>query len=353
MRWNPCVEHAGVQVDEFVDAYFGQPERRVALIGSAGFDPRVDQVARRLVRTMGDRLTAFLIQEERPGPSATMTARAQCNLDRLEACLSHLTVLHIAIFTEDNVPIGGRDAVKQLGKRVAWANFTDVVIDLTALSLGVSFPIVRYVVEQPLPLNVHIMMCASLQTEEAICPTSSDEMRFVHGFHGEYTLDKHAEAARLWLPQLSLVHRQALRRIKDKLDPHDICPIVPFPTIDPRLTDRLIEGFMEELEDSWEVDPSSMLYAAQNDPSDLYRSLMQLHDRRQKMFRDLGKSLLVLSPLGSRGLAVGALMAAIEQNMPVAYVEALDYHVDWEKLDSLQSPQEEMIHVWLSGDAYP
>lgn len=111
--------------------------------------------------------------------------------------------------------------------------------------------------------------------------------------------------------------------------------------------------FLAELEDIWEVDTRNIVYADEENPLDLYRTILRIDDERQPVFEDFGGSLLVLSPLGSKVLALGALMAALERDFPVYYVEALGYDVDWEKADEADPGVLAMRHIWLCGDAYP
>ena len=67
-RWDPCVSHRGAEIDGFVDTYFTRPERRILLVGGAGFDPRSTAVARRLANTEGQ-IRGLFLQEERPKPT--------------------------------------------------------------------------------------------------------------------------------------------------------------------------------------------------------------------------------------------------------------------------------------------
>ena len=64
----------------------------------------------------------------------------------------------------------------------------------------------------------------------------------------------YALAARPWLPQLTTGRRRALGRLYDFIDPHDTCPIFPFPASNPRLGDTSAEEYLTELEDTWSVD---------------------------------------------------------------------------------------------------
>jgi hypothetical protein len=51
-------------------------------------------------------------------------------------------------------------------------------------------------------------------------------------------------------------------------------------------------------------------------------------------------------------LAAGALMAALERNLPVQYVEDLSYEVDWKLAESMGEQRIELVHLWLHGLAY-
>jgi hypothetical protein len=154
----------------------------------------------------------------------------------------------------------------------------------------------------------------------------------------------------LWLPQLASGRVAALGRLHSFVDPHDTCPILPFPAIDPRAGDRLAEEFLTELESGWSVDTRNIVYADESDPLDLYRTILRLDDLRKPVFAEVGGSLLVLSPLGSKVMALGALMAALERDLPVAYLEAISYEYDGSTAHAVPV---DIIHVWLEGEVYP
>ena len=59
----------------------------------------------------------------------------------------------------------------------------------------------------------------------------------------------------------------------------------------------------------------------------------------------------MLSPLGSKVMALGALMAALERDLPVAYLEAETYILGDRARTICSSAR--LVHVWLEGRAYP
>jgi hypothetical protein len=154
------------------------------------------------------------------------------------------------------------------------------------------------------------------------------------------------------MPQLRRGYRPVLDRIHDVLRPDDVVPVLPFPSQDPREGDRLIEHFANQL-NAWEVDSRNIVYSDETNPLDFYLTVLRIHDRRTPVFSSTVDSLLVLSPVGSKVLALGALMAAAERNLPVVYVEAAGYETDFEETLDVTHGESDIVHVWLLGDVIP
>jgi hypothetical protein len=222
------------------------------------------------------------------------------------------------------------------------------------LSIGVSFPLVRYVYEtfgQAAGPNVHLFVAEDPSLDSGISPEHTDQPMYVPGFDGDASLDQQSQATRLWIPQLVRNRIEALRRIHDFVRAEETCPILPFPARNLRSGDELLEHFMTEIVDAWEVDPRNYIYAAEQEPLDLYRTLLRLDDARKRVYQAHGGSLLVLSPIGSRTLALGALLAALERNFPVAYLESIGYALP-ANLSAKSPPNWPIAHIWLTGDVY-
>lgn len=352
-RWDPCVAHRGSEVADFIADYFANPSRSVMFIAGAGFDPRTPHIGA-LISTACKTVRAIFIQENRPKPPDDLINRAAANASQLSTAFKTSTVVPVEIFGPDGAVVGGRNIVTALSRQ-DYTGVTDVVVDTSALSVGTSFPLIRYLFERREkgqgPANLHIFVAHDPTLDGAISSIASDTPGYVHGFRGGISLDGSSEAARLWLPQLSAGRRTALGKIREFVQPHDTCPIVPFPASNPRIGDALAEEFLVEFESAWTVDPRNVVYAAEDDPLDLYRTVLGLDDLRKQVFKEVGGSLLVLSPLGSKIMALGALMAALERDLPIAYLESIGYNVDKSVPATTVSPY--LVHIWLEGDAYP
>ena len=145
-RWDPCVAHRGPEVDRFIAEYFVLPDRRIVLIAGAGFDPRSTAVAT-LLATSGAAVRALFIQENRPNPAQDLLDRSSRNSSALLAAIADREFMPVEIFGADGAVTGGRNVITILGRQ-DFDGVTDVVIDISALSVGTSFPIIRYFVER-------------------------------------------------------------------------------------------------------------------------------------------------------------------------------------------------------------
>lgn len=353
-RWNPCVAHAKSETERFVQEYFSLSEVTACLIAGAGFDPRARVVSNALAQTPGD-LRCVLIKEHRPSPDQTQVSQADDNSLAMLSCFQHVNFIDVDIFGDDGAVVGGRNTINQL-HNIDFSEVSDIVIDMSALSVGTSFPIIKYFVQRyhqgKGPQNVHVFVTHDPSLDDNIQAITSDEAGYIHGFKGQLTLQSSAEKARMWLPQLALGRNQSLERVHRFLKPDDTCPIVPFPASDPRSADQLFWAYKTEIESAWDVSTRNIVYANEDDPVDLYRTILRLDDLRQPVFEASGGSHVILSPIGSKLMALGALMAALERDLPVAYVEAVDYNLGASACQTvIENP--DMYHVWLEGSAYP
>ena len=351
-RWDECVAHRGDEAQQFLTDYFGDVRRNVLLVAGAGFDARASVVTTGLARAEAQVFGLF-IREDRPNAHACLVDRATRNMLTLCSALPHTRVIDVDVFDDDGAVVGGRRAVRGVA-REDLSKFSDVVIDPSALSVGISFPLVRYFLDgitgAPAAPNVHVLVTHNPGIDGMVRSTPSENPGYVHGFRGDSTLSESSQAARLWLPQLAPEKHSALALLHDFVGPDDTCPILPFPAGDPRSGDLLVKDYRVELEETWSVDTSNLVYADEGDPLDLYRTILKLDRRRKGVFAETHGSMLVLSPLGSKVMALGALMAAVECDLPVAYVEPAGYEVTTE--DPPDVRESELIHIWLGGEVY-
>lgn len=355
-RWDPCVDHRDDAARAFVREYWANSSRRVVLVAGVGFDPRTSLVADLLSSAAGNRLSGVLVREERPNAGTFLIDQAAANLLTMRKSVADHRLVVVQIFAGDNAVTGGRIVVGELRKVLdgLLEGVGDVVIDFSALSVGISFPIAKYLLDRfehggP---NLHAMVVSDPELDAGIVPLPGESPSIVHGFKGRLGLEETGQAAKLWVPQLAKGQRAILDIIHRDVAPHDICPILPFPARSPKVGDVLAEEYQDELQGVWDVDLRNIIYADEENPLDVYRTLLEVDDAREPVFREVGGSLSILSPIGSKVLAMGVLMAAVERDFPVVYVEPLGFSVSPDVLKGWSSERGRLAHVWLSGEAY-
>ena len=354
LRWDPCVKHDGADAWSFIADYFGTGDRATLLVAGAGFDPRATLVPTALSAACGNNLRSVLFREERRTAEPENRSRAEANVEQLSKLAGELEVVPLEIFAEDGAVTGGRRAVAHVhGQDLT--SFSDVVLDLSALSKGVAFPLAKLFLGMidsgQLKANLHLVVVDDDATDARITPTSSDKVEEIHGFGGGRTLSGTVDRVQLWIPHLVSGQQSVTDRIFDALDPDEVCPILPFPSRDPCRPSELLYQFREQIEGRWEVSEGGFMFASESDPLDLYRATLRVDSQRAAVFAESRGALTVVSPLGSKALSIGALMAALERNLPIVHVEAVGYDVDWEA-NEIASGANNLVHIWLAGDAY-
>ncbi len=158
----------------------------------------------------------------------------------------------------------------------------------------------------------------------------------------------------IWLPLLGEAQELRLSRIFDKVQPDEICPVVPFPSKNPRRGDRIIEGHQRILFDEFRVEPRNILYASEYNPFEAYRQVFSTIDRYREALVELEDCRVFVSPLSSKLLSIGALLACYDHkeqrsgrfHVGMPYVEAAAYGPS---VDASEA-EWEFSNMWLTGE---
>lgn len=353
-RWDPCISSRDAEAIAFLRSFFADSARRAMLICGAGFDPRSTQIASHLTQAAADRVVGHFIREERPNSNSRLRSLADAHEAELRGLIPSHQVHHVNVFSDDGKTVVAGRRIAQTFASIDIQGITDILVDMSALSTGLTFPLVAFfharAREEGFP-NVHLLVSTSPEVDDAVQTELMDRAQIVPGFGEQLGLSAGLQRPKLWLPQLGRRSRTALERIASGTFGFvEICPILPFPASSPRAVEDLIELYLEPITGAWSVDDRDFLYAAEDDPLDLYRTILRVDTQRQATFAIEGGSLTVLSPLGTKAMALGALLAALERDLPVVYVEAQRYTIT--AMPNVAGPFG-LIHLWLTGEAYP
>ena len=235
-HWENCITNFDAKVDEFVADYFADKSRHVLLVAAAGFDPRSRRISQMLADTLGSRLSAIYVREERPGASEALVEQANENEATLKSIVPDSKVISIDVFAEDGAPVGGSRIVSRLGEHPVADEVTDVILDLSALSIGVGFPAARMLLEDCEGAEnraFHIMIVSNPEMDDTISSIPSSRAGAVKGFSPPIENDAQG-LAQVWIPQLARGRGLALTQIGAAIPSrYKICPLLPFPGTEP------------------------------------------------------------------------------------------------------------------------
>ena len=295
----------------------------------------------------------FLV-EERPEVSEVLKTTAERNQEVLLASLSGRSVRFetVSIVAEDTANVAGRRAAKACAGSLD-LTYTDVIVDASSMSRGVCFPVVKQAYEMSKRSggsNAHMVVAGRNKGSIRATSTSSDAPQYVHGFQADMDTDDVRNAIKLWIPQLSEHAVTSLSRIHRVLEPDESCPILPFPSWNPRRGDQLLREFQLPILNDWDVNLLDVIYAHEADPTDVCETITRIHKSRAGAFETstARPARTVLSPAGSRIGSVGMLLAALRLDLPIMYEESIGYTSDLSSVPELsENAPDHLWHVWL------
>ena len=320
---------SGDDVAEFVAHYF--PSAGATLfIGNIGFGPDVLHFP--FLLSKASNVDYRFMVELRPSvPEAIIEMAKAREVELAEVLGTSMQVEQVAIIADDGAAVAGRSACSQVHQWLQDRQYTDVVLDATGMSRGTCFPIAKQLREWSAgsSTRIHLLIADSAVPIGSVRSISSDRADWMHGFHGSVETDEYAKALRLWVVQLAEQHGGSMQTLFKELGtPDEVCPIIPFPSENPRRGDDLLFELRSFWLDEWGETPLSLIHAHESDPMDVYRSISAMHHARQEALQGAGlPSLTILSPIGRRLPGIGMLLAALEFDLPMFYLETVGYEL--------------------------
>ena len=334
-------------------------KRTALLISGRGFDPRTPEIPSALVAAglhVSEIRLIHLVDRYNPSHPSEQSTRAAANETRVRELFpdASFEVLEIQSRTEDGRTTGGQQISRACIEIGPFDQFTDVIVDITALPSGIYFPLVatllnEYDQSEDPKWNLHCVVCENVELDDRIHAEGGDRAERVYGFGGEYNRESEPETVRVWAPVLGEHQADSLGKIEENIGPDEVRPVLPFPSRDPRRGDELIAEYQRQIFGEWAVDPQGIIYAHEQDPFDLYLQLGRLTQDYVASLQPLGQVKTILSSHTSKLLSLGVLLAAFEHALVVMHVEPTGYSSN--DLDS-SADNNELFEIWLTGEPY-
>lgn len=249
---------------------------------------------------------------------------------------------------------------------------TDIVLDVSSLPrvayLAILTTLLRRLVpdkEAPNALLANRVNFQVLAGEDAsldakiLSEDPSNDLVVIPGYSSALYAESYQDWPLVWFPILGENRVPQLEKVMRVVpDLAEVCPVLPHPSRDPRRADRLLVEYKAPLLDRWEIPTSNILYAHEAHPFEAYRQLLGAMRRYRKTLAILGGSRLLVTPLGSKLITVGAGLACFEMRpsgmsedygVALCHAEPKRYSVP---LAALGSSTPEISALLLTGEAY-
>ena len=367
-RWDDYVLNVADDATRFWQTLLGERSRSVLYVTGQGFDPRMCDGPSLLLGCGGAgrrdcMLLAYQGQE-------FLTDRERQSIDRNRTRLNAMFQARGGIF---ELPIALRDTMRRFvgaeEASVAVRNasgvdtYDDIVLDVSATPRTIVLTVLSellYLVDRVWHdsrrlINLHVISVENSSIDQSIEQVGLDEIpTMLPHFVAEIDAEATAAQPRVWFPILGEGRVDRLRKLSDYISPNEVCPVLPSPSANPRRGDELIDEYREILFDALRVDVRNIIYASETNPFECYRQLHQSITSYARTLNILGGFKAFVSPLSSRLLSVGALLACYElkesMSVGIAYLETHNYNL---KESVGQGSQLSIIHsLWLAGEAY-
>lgn len=373
LRWDTYVLVDNNKIEGFWKSHFGNKSKKnVLFITSKGFDVRMNFVINKFLLTYPNIELSTLVIEYHEGVSSTSMKYKKCiddNVEELKSILSSFTrneysSLMVDLWRQegnDKRRIGDRNISEKI-YNYDISKFSDIIIDISSLPRGIYFSLIGTLLKKIdndeilKKINLFVTVAENAEIDKLICEEGiEDRVKWIHGFGGE--LESAANQKPLvFFPILGEKKVNELNKIYTYLNPQELCPILPFPSKNSRRSDALIIDYHQVLFDELRVESQNIMYVAEQNPFEVYRTLSNAIDNYNSSLKILGGCNAAITAFSSKLLTIGVLLTAYEKGTGVGVynLDAQGYVIENDDIEALKQlkAKSEIFLMWLNGEAY-
>lgn len=389
MLWQRYVFKRGTELQDVWDRMYserrGRAESvRLMYITGRGFDTRAQLVMSQYtdaLRESGcviDSAELLLVSFSGYELSAELKAQTEENSERLATIFSALgthTEVRFGPGTGEEDDVSTSAALLE-GTRKVLSHIdghTDIVLDVSSLPRIVYVALMLAILSQLVPtgaddsalhaggVNFQVLVGEDAALDSLIVsedPGSS--LVLIPGYSAALQLEGMQDWHVVWFPILGESRLAQFRKVMDLAIPSsaEVCPVLPHPSRDPRRADNLLLEYKEPLFDARDVPLSNVLLAHEAHPFEAYRQLLGAMVRYQGSMGLVGGTRMVVTPLASKLITLGAALACFEMkrgavgknySVAIPYAEPRRYVVS---AATVRESKPVVSGMLLTGDAY-
>jgi len=384
MLWQQYVLRRGSHVHDMWDSLFEGRPIRLLYIAGRGFDVRAESVMRSFVEAMTtskrtvSSAVLLLISFSHYRLSDELKEQTELNatsFQQLFQSLGSITTVSIGSSTDSEEDVSASNALRTGTEQVLnqVTDQTDIVLDASSLPRVVYLALLTGLLQKLIPdkgapnalwangVNLQVLVAEDAALDGHIqSEDPSNDLVLIPGFSSVLHAESVQDWPLVWFPILGANRVSQLQKVMDAAIPSfaEICPILPHPSRDLRLADRLLVDYKKPLFDARQTPTGNILYVHEAHPFEAYRQILGAMHRYRQSMQILGGCRLVVTPLASKLITVGAGLACFEMrpgSMNENYGVAIPYAEPTRYVASpavLRASRPEMCSLLLTGNAY-
>lgn len=368
LRWDPYILESGDGFTKFWQNHLLTGDRKILYILGKSFDPRTCLGIEEIVGAGEIEGDCWLIDWYDNPVNMEITYLINENYERILEFLSHTRFSvkpkktpMLSVEGSARRRTGAINGAKLVNGVEEISEYTDIVVDITALPKAVYFPLIgklMHILDKApeMPINLHVVACENIEIDKLITDMGVDDSAEYLQYFGGIPTESSVLLPQVWLPILGENQTIHLERIHTFTNPSEICPILPFPSHNPRRGDDLLVTYRDLLFDQWQVEPLDIIYAAEQNPFDVYRQISRVVSRYVEALHPLGGCKIAISSHSSKLLSIGACLAAYElrqqqkKKVGIVHVETQGFNID--NHDASWFSTNNLFSLWLIGECY-
>lgn len=357
-RWSSYVYLEKDDVLTFATDYFAKKKSSLLFVMGCGFDPRMNNVFKEIIsQNVFSQISCILIDfpsfESLPEDKLYKANKIMFD----ELCGKHnISVREVRDNHPKDIEKRIMGILKQL-REIDYSEISDIIIDVSAMPRAIYFNVCKFFYKQCVDntKNLFFTVSENVEIDKRIIDISGDEIHPMHGFGINNMLESNLDKRSVLIPLLGQNHAVELGKIYDNFKPVDVCPILPFPSMNPRRSEDILITHMDFFKRIEIAEPQNFTYADERNPFELYSIICDLVNNYKKTLRPITTCVCFgIAALTSKLMSLGALLCGLENSSEVSFYTSspVSYHIeDQEDIMNINS-QSDMFLMWITGEAY-
>lgn len=387
MLWQHYVFRRGNGVYDLWDRLFENRPVRLLYIAGRGFDTRVLVVMKQFLRNLRssgcriEKAELVLISFTGYHLSDHLRIQTEANAQALHDFFKDIgTVSEVTVKAssagEDDLSASNAlniGTIRVLERIVDYAH-TDIILDVSSLPRVSYLALMTNILYELIPdrkaenplwangVNFQVLVAEDPELDAKIrSEEPSNDLVVIPGFSSALNVESFRDWPVVWFPILGEHRVSQLQKIMDSgwiPDFAEICPVLPYPSRNPRRADQLLIEYKAPLFDARSTPTTNILYAHESQPFEAYRQLYRAMDRYRESMAVIGGCRLLMTPLASKLITLGAGLACFETQpidaaanyrVSIPYAEPTRYVVS---PGAFEQSRSEISTMLLTGSAY-